>query len=127
MTVYLYQKLAYRYDTPSNRDTDGHLEKLTRRYIGGMKCNSSSNLPQVGDIYYVENVPYEIKRRIFRSSESGRVNILVCEVVRYNENYTCNYGSDSWTEKIPLVTEISDEEPMEVIEDDGQRSAEDTE
>lgn len=119
MDVWLYQKLIYRHDTPDNRELDHHIIKMERKLICQMQV-SGDWMPQVGDVHYVNKIPYEIKRRIFITDQSGfNVNGCVCEVVVYNANYTTSYGSDSWREMIPLVTEIPDEvlETLEVKKD----------
>lgn len=110
MNIWLYQKIVYRYDTPSDREKDGHIQKMERRFISRLRVDANANIPHVGDVYYINKIPYEIKRRIFVPDESEtKINDCVCEVVVFNSTYTTSYGSDSWRETIPLVTEMSDE------------------
>ena len=118
MNIWLYQKMIYRHDTPSDRELDHRIIKMERRFVGQLQADGNANVPQVGDVYYINKIPYEIKRRIFLPDSSGtKINDCVCEVVIFNATYTTSYGSDTWREMIPLVTEMSDEIVKEPEED----------
>lgn len=124
MNIWLYQKMIYRHDTPGDRELDHRIIKMERRFVGQLQADGNANVPHVGDVYYINKIPYEIKRRIFVPDESGtKINDCVCEVVIFNATYTTSYGSDTWREMIPLVTEMSDEivDTPKEVETDGEK------
>lgn len=123
MNIWLYRKMIYRHDKPNDRELDHHIIKMERKFVGQLQVENNSNVPHVGDVYYIDKIPYEIKRRIFVPDETGlKINDCVCEVVIYSPTYTTSYGSDSWRETIPLVTELPDEivEAPKEAETDGE-------
>lgn len=102
-----YIKYVDRYHCPSDRSLDGHIKEISKKRIFVVRYTTDI-IPVIGDIIAYKGTNYEILKRIFTVDQDGYMNI-VYEVRIYPTKYVHSYGSDSWTEEIPLVVDIQKE------------------
>ena len=109
MRIELYQLVIYRHDTPANRGTDGHIKKITKKVIGSLFTDIP---PQLDEVIRYDGKDFRIDKiiRIADSNTPVYVESFVAEVAPYSTTRIKNWGSDAWSEKIPLCLDVKTKE-----------------
>ena len=90
-----------RYTCPSNSDIDHHIKNIKKINIGQF---STHYLPQINEVIVFKNKNYRIVEVI--RTFKDRLEQYTVQVVKYNTKRFQEYGSNTWYEDIPLVTDI---------------------
>ena len=110
--IVLVSKIIKRNNIPCNRELNGKISNISRKELG---MYESESVPRVGDIiWFTDNCYYDVLcviRYIDKSPVDGsnQENYIILEVKEHSNRYLYAYGSDSWIEEIPLVTEIDND------------------
>lgn len=90
-----------RHNCPSNSDIDHHIKSIKKINIGQIfTCYP----PHIGETIVFKNKNYKIIEVI--RTFKDRIEHYTVQVVEYNTKRFQEYGSHTWYEDIPLVTDI---------------------
>lgn len=116
----LVKKIICRSHTPNNSETDARILSVTKKNLGKYLANS---IPNIGDIIrYTNNKHYDVLNVIhettFNSDYSSMIEgQIIVEVCEHSNRHLFQNGNIVFDEEIPLVTEIPDCAPIELIDD----------
>jgi hypothetical protein len=112
MIVKMVKVQITRYNTPSNRALDRHIKRIERVNLGEIETDI---LPGLNDIIKFMDHNYKVIK-VIRHFDTFLSEDFYLDVIPYDTHRYHEYGSDTWTEEIPLVLDIP-EEGIDISED----------
>ena len=109
MIVEFYLKTIERYHAPENPKTHNKIKDIKKKLL--LKLHTS-HIPDLTEVINIDGAKYEVIKKIrmidYVVNNEADEEYFIIEVTPYSETVTKKSGTDSWTEYIPLVCDITD-------------------